>query len=199
MRQPGFRFLREEATWSRLQQVHRLGIVQTMYVWLFIVPIAAKSLRELEDLITVTVFGHTFELVTSLPFTWQLFYASALCFVFGNLIFFMYCPQFIRDHNSPTEFKDIGKGAAHLYEYAQAANLDWEAIRQDANVFDENEKADPPAQRFIRMFWSTRKFANHHLPSARLAAGIFYGMAALAIAWVVIENTRVVLELALRP
>ncbi|MCE8031912.1 hypothetical protein EKK97_10935 [Billgrantia tianxiuensis] len=197
MRQPGFRFLREEISWSRLKQVHQLKVVQTMYVWLFIVPVAAKSLHRIEEFVRITILGHTFELVTTLPFSWHLFYGSALCFVLGNLFFFMYCPQFIRDHATPTEFKDAGKGVQHLYEYALAANLDWDRIRRDANLFNpENE--DTPEEKLNRMFWSVQKMVNQHLPSARLAAVTLYGLAALLIAWVILENTQVVLQFAMR-
>ncbi|MDD5581472.1 MAG: hypothetical protein PHY16_19675 [Methylobacter sp.] len=94
----------------------------------------------------------------------------------------MYCPQFIRDYASPTHFLGEGKRAEHLYDYAQAANLDWQAIRNDAGITDNPEDSQSTEDSFNKMFWSTFKFANRQLPSARslLVFFISLGLSPLA-------------------
>jgi hypothetical protein len=191
---PFFRFLIAEALWSRLQKANQLKGVQSMYIWLFIVPVVAKSLHKLEGLISITVLGHTFQLITSLPFSWRLFYVSALSFVVGSLIYYIYCPQFIRDHASPTHFIREGKHIDHLYDYAIGAGLDWQKIRNDAGVTDNPEDNKPLEESFKKMFWSTFNFANKQFKFARMSSGLFYFIGAISIGLVIIENTIVVLE-----
>lgn len=65
----------QNITWSLLQRVQQQSYIRGMYVWLFIVPILAKSLRFLDDPIDLVVFHYSLKLTTSLPFSWQMFFS----------------------------------------------------------------------------------------------------------------------------
>lgn len=100
-------------SWETAAQVGNLKFVRSMYIWIIIVPIAAKSM----SLIKIpTDFGHLvpglkFEL--SLPFSWQLFFASAFMFSVSNLIFIAFCPEIIRRYKNYSEF--LNDGRDHVY------------------------------------------------------------------------------------
>nr|MBF4401390.1 hypothetical protein [Vibrio anguillarum] len=59
---------RTDINWSNLNKVHDVKLISSMYVWIFIVPVAAKVLSGTNELALVTIFDYTFELHLKLPF-----------------------------------------------------------------------------------------------------------------------------------
>lgn len=190
------KWLRENITWSQLLRVQQQRYVRGMYIWLFIVPILAKSLQFISDPIDLIVFNYSLQLSTTLPFSWKMFYFSALCLVAGHVFFFMFCPGLVRDHSSYTHFKNEGKGLEQLFEYTSAIGIDWNQIRVDANIADDPVSDD--VIRFQLIFWAAYRRANQYSYLARLSSAFFYSVGMLLIFWVVIENLQTVITLGLK-
>lgn len=103
--------------WSQLVKIQRIRIVQLMYVWLFIVPILAKAFSKLEKAAHVIVFGCKFQVQLSLPFSWNIFYFSALSFAAANLVFILRSYTLIKDHSDFLDFAGKGKRESQLARY----------------------------------------------------------------------------------
>ena len=75
--------------WTALAKIQRFKVVKTMYVWLFIVPVAAKMLEKVNDAAGVTVWGYSFELQNGTPFFLEdvLYVLSVLCSCKSNFPF----------------------------------------------------------------------------------------------------------------
>lgn len=181
-------------TWSRLHKVQKVKFVKGMYLWLFLVPIAANALAKVNDNVApLSLFGYSFDLQLSLPFSWPLFYFSALCFVMGNVFFYMYCPRLVTEHGNFAEFESRGKNIQQLYEYTSDINLDWSAIRTEVGI-DDVAKIDDKQKAFQDMFWCAYKKADIYLTSARIATGFFYATATILILYVLFQNTDIVVK-----
>lgn len=122
---------------------------------------------------------------------------SALLLVLGHIFFFMFCPGLIRDHSSLSQFRNEGKGAKQLYEYARAIGMNWESIRIEADVID-TDSTEPEERRFQRIFWVAYQRADRYGPPARIISALFYAAGMILIAWVVWENTAVVVNFILK-
>ena len=78
--------------WSSLKHLNNNRLITTSYYWMIITPITAKLLDNVEESVKIGELSITL----SLPFSWTLFFFSATCFSFANLIFFWKCPEIIK-------------------------------------------------------------------------------------------------------
>ncbi|HCH0720604.1 TPA: MFS transporter permease [Vibrio parahaemolyticus] len=104
--------------WRELKLIQSTKLVQSTYVWLVVVPIAVKLLNQFGDTATIKIGGipHTIDLV--LPFSWQMFYLSALSFVIGNIVFIAFAPKISKEFLDYGDFKAKGKLAKDIGMYA---------------------------------------------------------------------------------
>jgi len=176
-------------TWTRLHKIQKLKFVKAMYVWLFVVPMFSRAFEKVNDVATITVFDYTFDLQLTLPFTWQLFYFSAIFFVLGNLCFYMYCSRLIQDHDNYSDFEGSGKNLQHLYDYTYELNVNWDKFIEENNIKGmELDKA------YRKTYWLLHRKANKHNTTARFFTGILYSLAIIMIVYVLLENTHVVVK-----
>jgi hypothetical protein len=178
--------------WSSLAKIERIKIVQSMYLWLFIVPILAKTLAKLEDTANLNIFGYVFNIHLELPFSWKIFYFSALCFAIANLVFVLRCYSLIKDHSSFADFLNQGKSDRHLSSYAEEAGLkliDFEYNRQYPEEFllEGKHLKDP--------FWGLYERLDTARPSWKLLCSLFYLFGFILISIVFYQNFEVVLRM----
>ncbi|MEM7611098.1 MAG: hypothetical protein AAF270_05435 [Pseudomonadota bacterium] len=185
--------------WSTLKRVETIRLVQSMYIWLFLVPILVKFTNRIEDLISVTIFDYSFEIATGVPFSWQLFYFSAVGFVLGNLLVLIFCPRVIAENESYSSFVDQKKGRAHLYHYfndigdsGAKFSVLWDS--DSLRSLPEEEKIRATEERKASVFWTIFNDAEVVRRHARVAAASFYAVAFGLIAFVLIQNLFFVLE-----
>ncbi|MDD9200867.1 hypothetical protein PVK61_16725, partial [Aliivibrio sp. S2MY1] len=95
--------------WSLIRSIGDSKIVQSSFIWLLIVPISARLLSNVDDVINMTVFGSNVNLTTSLPFSWQLLFGAACFFTIANIIYNAFCPEIFRQYKNYSEFKEHGK------------------------------------------------------------------------------------------
>ena len=165
--------------WENLRAIEKIRFINSMYLWLLVVPVLAKITRYFESPINIVVFQNTFKVDLVLPFSWYLFYFSALFFVLGNISVVLFCPRVIKDQQglSMRYIKDKGAPVDVLRDYA---------IELSGKPFDEEDYSD--------LFELSRK-GNLFRPLARILTAILYAVGLALIIYVVYENFLVVLEM----
>jgi hypothetical protein len=63
--------------WTSQISLANSKIIKSSYIWLLIVPLAARALSSIDKVINLTMFGATLEISTALPFSWQLLFIAA--------------------------------------------------------------------------------------------------------------------------
>ena len=122
----------------------------------------------------------------ALPFTWQVFYFSALCIVIANVIYQVFCPAIIKDHSNYSHFKAEGKGTNQLEKYSSQTqfNVELHRLNELAGIKTTNEAEDE----LQKLFWDIYENASKLHKSARITCVIFLGIGLLLIGWVIVEN-----------
>jgi len=181
--------------WERIKTVAQLKPVKSMYIWIFIVPFVAKAFSLIDEKIPITVFSYSFELVTTLPFSWVAFYFSALLFALATAIYGVHCPKMLQDHNGYSSFNADGKNIFHLIGYAEEISYDLsklnEDLEQDTELADSVLSfSDPNSKDFVfrNAYRLIENQARLHKPKARRMIIIFYGIAGLLLSFVLSEN-----------
>ena len=177
-------------TWSQLKVLPKTRFISSMYIWLFVVPLIAKSLSKVSGIATLIVFGHVFSVNLGLPFTWQVFYFSALLFTLGNIIFLLRCPRIVKDHDNAAEFRAAGKGWNQLHMYRDDAEYPQDVFRADHQ--DVMNKMQDPEHRYFELFWKVYDHANSHRAPWLITCAGLYGFGLALITWVLIENLKAV-------
>lgn len=187
--------------WSALGRLHSIAAVRTMYVWVFVVPIAAKLLEHVSGTVTLNVSATPIKLHLGLPFSWVAFYLSAVSFAIAELIYLLRCPRVVRDQATYTQFRDAGKGVEQLDKYIYEVGLNWEGLRlllerQDDYFAQEAEAENPPQPDGLlrKRFWATYYHGERERPISRLTCTMLYLSGASLVAYVAAQNLRYVVE-----
>ena len=104
--------------WSQLWGVGNNRIIRSSYYWLFIVPFAARVVLNAPDDFGIDLFGLISPLMLcnlKLPFSWQLFYGSAVFAAIGTAVYQMMAPPLVARYR-------------HFEEFWQQGNSKWEAL-----------------------------------------------------------------------
>ncbi|MDQ9092059.1 hypothetical protein RC083_10710 [Pseudoalteromonas haloplanktis] len=109
-------------SWNDVNKIGQNKVLSKAYVWFFLVPILAKFIALVESPIDFTAVADGLIFDLSLPFSWKLFYLSSLFVFLGNAIYFLWCPQIIKDYPTFLSFDIDGLGAKYLTDYAQRIN-----------------------------------------------------------------------------
>ena len=73
-------------TWRTLSYLSTNRAIHSANIWALIVPVAAKLMENVQDVVTIQLFGHPFLISLSLPFSWKVLFVAALTFLVANLI-----------------------------------------------------------------------------------------------------------------
>ncbi|MCJ8337591.1 MAG: hypothetical protein MJK10_03890 [Pseudomonadales bacterium] len=103
-----------ELKWSYARHLADSAIVKSSYIWLLVVPIAAKLLSNTEGSLGVIIFGETVDVPLSLPFSWQLFFYAAIVFSCANVIYTIRCPKTLKAYRSFQEYEKQGRDPLEL-------------------------------------------------------------------------------------
>jgi hypothetical protein len=112
-----------------------------MYIWVFVVPVVAKFLSPVKDILVLNIFGEVFKVNIDLPFSWNVMFFSSLLFMIGEIIFNIFCPKLLLDHENYTEFKESGKGVQQLADYSLDVNDQYKNILYGSYGKQSIEKA----------------------------------------------------------
>jgi len=161
-----------------------------MYIWIFLVPIAAKLLSQVNEVANVEIFGYKFEILLSLPFSWKAFYFSAIFFALATILHRLKGPRLIHDHPTYASFREEGKLDWHLRSYANDIDIDYDKfildLEENMAEFDGGVHVGEKysSSIFWHLYWIIDKSRSSYL-SLTL---IFYFCGFLFIGIVVIEN-----------
>ncbi|WP_057833216.1 hypothetical protein [Colwellia sp. TT2012] len=100
--------------WESFKSLGRSKVIKSSYWWLFIVPMLAKLFEATGDEIVVTIFNATFRMTLNLPFSWSLFYFSAVCFSFASITYLFKCPKSIDKYDSFEAWEKLGRDPTAL-------------------------------------------------------------------------------------
>jgi hypothetical protein len=141
--------------WSQLDKIRKIKIISSMYIWVFIVPIAAKILSMTSDMATITIFEYTFDVNLALPFSWKMFYFSALFFALATLIYQIRCPRLVKEYPTYSDFDVEGKPEWHLRPYAEDIGLSFDQYKEDhEESMYENDGSVSQGKDFTQsVFW----------------------------------------------
>ena len=186
-----------KATWRMLSTVESFRVVKSMYIWLVLVPIAAKATAKIDGLKNLMIFGEEFVVEVGLPFSWEVFYFSAWAFVLGNVLVIWKCPKIVLENADYASFKAQGKGRTHLFRY-------WEEIGGSSKDFELMWRMPDSTPRDRRdavreeiqsgTFWTVFNDAQLLRPWPRIASGVCYLVGFLLIICVLFQNLFFVIK-----
>lgn len=164
----------EAVVWTQIRRLHEFRLVRQMYVWLLLVPVLARALAHLPEDGTFSIFGQEVVFSLTLPFSWRVFYFSAVCFVISNIVYQFFCPRLIKDHPSYASFEKEGKGLSHLGWYNRAVGCPLDGISV-AHGPDRSPLLQEP-------FWEIHTPSNLKHRWARVTAGVLFAVGLVLIA-----------------
>lgn len=104
--------------WSTLYGISQSTVLRTTWIWLIIVPLAAKLIAVLPD--EIVLLGVPVNLKdVSLPFSWKVFYFSTIAFTGATVIYALRCPRIIKRYPDFASFERSGQTLSHLADYGQ--------------------------------------------------------------------------------
>ena len=198
--------------WSALGRLASVRVVSSMYIWLFVVPLIAKALSGSSAYAQLTIFGHPFTMNLRLPFSWQIFYFSAIAFSLANLLFYFRCPRIVKDHTSAAEFRGMGKGWGQLLDYRDDARYPEQDFKKLHDLVKEKKclaeadraRIDPrgrfyymhdPANRYYALFNAVYEFADHQRKPWLVSCNALYLVGFCLIGYVFLQNFLAVVKL----
>ena len=192
-------------------------VVQSTYIWLFILPIVAKFLSKVESPLSFTINDEIVKLDMTLPFAWQIFYFSAVLFTIANVIYFFYCPKIIKENKNLGDFHSQQKNSSHLKNYMnEEQSSKWGEdvidIMKNTRSKMHNFVKEKPSQILISkeldritknnlaerqdyFFWEIYNDANLNFKYARILALILYLVAGLMFSYILLKNMCYVIML----
>jgi hypothetical protein len=168
--------------WHWLKKAESNKIVQSMYIWLILVPIIAKSMSLIESpfIITISEKAHAFDV--SLPFTWILFFGAALFFTLANIIFICFAPKIIKENDDLSDFERAGKDELHLKKYLG------KSFKSEFKVEQNNALKHKTSINLKEWFWKVYDDQDSSLLSARMACSFLYFIGFSLITVVGLQN-----------
>lgn len=199
--------------WYELKKMGDTKFVNSMYVWIFVVPFIAKAFEYIStEKLDFIIFQQMVPISTSLPFSWIMFYFCALSLALGNLIYMIKCPKVIKDHPTYQSFLDEGKKLKQLKHYSEDISFDWGALAKkidrditnlkrekqmgmntNAEYYSNLSTEDP-----VHYFWPIHEEAETKYTFHRLSCFSLFIIGFSLFGYVVIENTISVISFALR-
>ncbi len=177
-------------TWETLSRIQRTRHVKSMYIWLFVVPVIANLLSQVDSAANVTIFAYQFIVPLKLPFSWKIFYFSALCFSISNFLYLVRCYSIIKDNRSYSDFEMEGKGKGQLLCYSQEVGVEL------GTKITESNASDLETSFLKETFWEVFKQANLKRTPERILCGSLCAIGYLLISIVLIQNFYEVLRMA---
>jgi hypothetical protein len=100
--------------WPELKSLGGSRMVRISFLWLILVPLAAKALSKAGPEIQVGLGEHLLTIPLALPFSWKLFYFGAAAFAAGTFVYRVGCPRLIRDYVGYNEYQNEGRGPEYI-------------------------------------------------------------------------------------
>ncbi len=182
--------------WDGLNRFGKNRALQSSYVWLLIVPIAAKALSAIEDPLVLEGISHGLKITLALPFSWKLFYFSAIAVSGASAIYALACPELISRFNTFAQYRAEGRGREYLEAYVKKLHNEAKTFEQgyaSAGDFDLAAQAQEDRD-FQALFWKIYAQENNTSPVLRAVCFFLYAFGLLLILVVLLQNLLFVIQ-----
>ncbi|WP_216918994.1 hypothetical protein [Synechococcus sp. CCAP 1479/9] len=175
-------------------------------------PIAAKLLDGVEDVVTVTILGHAFPLHLQLPFSWKVLFFASLAFLIANILFMAFCPALVKQTDTYRDYASQRRGGSELSSELQqlgksqlvsetemAPWISWLNLRETlvANPTQrrpESFSSNDDDRAFVEIYTLVAERVALRSFVARYACAQFYSLGLAGIAVVLVQNVIFVLK-----
>ncbi|MCJ8293113.1 MAG: hypothetical protein MJK15_01785 [Colwellia sp.] len=203
--------MKVDIKWCDLKKIGDTKFVNSMYMWIFVVPLLVKAFEYVEDeKLIFQIFQQQLPISTSLPFSWSMFYFSAFFLALGNLIYLFKCPKIIKEHPTYQSYVNEGKKLKQLGPYCDDISFNWQTLAEQINHKKERlqlnkmnsiaissvrkNEPDFDVEDPIHYFWPIHKFGDVKFPFyRRICTTLFivgfslFGIVALQNLWTVVS------------
>ena len=168
--------------WKKISNISKMKFVKTILIWVVVVPIVAKFFSSIRE-------NQLIDFDFVLPFSWVLFYFSALFFLIGNILYNIFVPPIINENRSFSHFLEQGRGKRELVSYLESEKL------EDRGTYSElycdksleiNSKNE--------YFWDIWEMSLESKVNIRFFISISYSIGILLILIVFLQNMLFVIE-----
>jgi len=177
------KLIKRAPNWSALKKAESIKLVQSMHIWLIIVPIIAKTMSTFEGPLKIEFSETMYVFDISLPFTWVLFFLAALFFTLANLLFIIFSPNIIKDNGDYSDFERTGKDEGHIESYLTKSMLREWKIHLIKLGRTYKGKID-----LKEWFWQAYEGQNRSMLNARRLCFGFYSLGFALIIFVGLQN-----------
>ncbi|WP_144395597.1 hypothetical protein [Pleionea sediminis] len=193
--------MKDITNWEMLSKFPKLKIINSMYIWLIIVPLMAKFFAEVgvnqDHKLILKMFEATVILDLKLPFSWVAFYLSSVCFVIANILVLALCPKIFKENDNFGEFKSKGRELGNLVSYVsdstdpeeKKTSQRKEIIKEVRAYMDEGSSSTEIESMVYLDLCSQLKSQSAGL---RTTVFVFYAFGFILLAWVFLENFKYV-------
>lgn len=172
--------------WHSIKKTESNKIVQSVHVWLILVPIIAKLMSLIEGPFVIVISENTYAFDLSLPFAWVLFFGAALFFTLANITFIYFAPAIIKENDDLSDFERAGKDEGHLEKYfSRSLKLNWSTYLLEQGRTYGQYKPDVDLKEW---FWKAYEDQDSSLLKARIACFSFYTIGFTLIVIVGLQN-----------
>lgn len=192
-------------TWNGFRSVGESRILRSSYVWLVIVPIAARVLEAVRSPLNFTVLGAPITVNVDLPFSWKAFFFASVAFTVASLVYVLRCPTFVREHKDFADFTSKGKKQLYIGLAAKVVDsrIKDEWVRQDfidsynSWVKDRDGRDIDTEQSRRETFWMVYERLDDDHFGWRVLLGFLYLIGFLLIGRVAVQNVWYVVRVTL--
>ncbi|NOZ47139.1 MAG: hypothetical protein GXO79_10215 [Chlorobi bacterium] len=200
--------------WSDIRKIGNSKVIKSSVFWIIFVPIFVKSIEFGESKFLIFT-NYKIYFHPELPFSWTLFYFSAVAFSIGTFLYTIFCPNFIKDFKNYTDYKEQGNITSRLETelidfihwvnswperigafYPEIANL----LKKDNGQPNDNSLFQVElndlivVKKPVESFWSIRELISKKNKYIRLSTFFFFTIGFILIGVVFIQNFLIVLE-----
>lgn len=172
--------------WSGLRQIGQIRILRTSYAWIFLVPIAAKTLAKMNEFFTINIGQQTLVLDTTLPFSWQMFYFSSVSVAIACVIYSWRCPSIVKDYPTFAHFASEYRAIDFLRNYAANCRITSQRLTVLETAYASSGMSD--RQLLADAFWEIRAIADSFHPKSRFCCALLYLIGFGLFSAVLIQN-----------
>jgi len=105
---------RKHGQWRSLIRLRNLPGSKILPVFIPACAIGSKLLEHAPQEVQLTVVEPPIILELGLPFSWVMLFGAAVCCLFGQVILYVFCPEFLLRHRNFTDFVSHGGRATDL-------------------------------------------------------------------------------------
>jgi hypothetical protein len=176
-------------TWRFLSAFGKSRLLNLSFVWLIVVPLLAKSLAAAKS---ASILDASLLNILELPFSWKMFYASAVLASVAAVIYWAFCPQIVREYGGFRDFEADGRGAAFLSTYLENHRL-WRIVTSRNQALLERVA---PTPELADAFWEIYDHEQRSRLFRMVACFLLYASAILLVGYVLPENLLFVIRAA---